>query len=376
MPTAITAGLGADRRVVYLLGAGATQGAASFGGSAESLVMSGLIDPLLERMRQVYIEKFNDHPGVAHLVNDVIDANTDFEHLLTFLEDTPSHTYQDLAARLKTVFSTVLRSALENVREDLGEKHSELYAVLVDMHQLDAFPEKLGGFLTLNYDLFLEHAIEETLGRSVDYGVQIPSVALGTDPIRVLKLHGSFGWSHVWPIQLASAISGGLWIPPGIRKAKADYPFNAIWGAARDMLDCDVLRIIGCNLGPNDWDLVSLLFTTMHGRESTAPYDVEVIAWPGDASRMADAFPYLNVRSLLELPEVGPQFIGELLGDVPTPFKDLDALDRGRAMEYAESKIENPFAHWLRLKGELMLQELPTLDTNHGLFKNFVEAPI
>lgn len=362
------------QRVVYLLGAGATQGAVEFAGSLERLVMPGLIGRLLERMREEYVEGFQDHPGITHLVNDVVDDNTDFEHLLTFLEDVPSHRYQEFARRLKTVFSTVLRTALDNVRRELGDQHSELYAVLVDMHQVGGSSESLGGFLTLNYDSFLEHAVQKSLGRSVDYGVLVQSAEVVGDPIRVLKLHGSFSWRHTSPIEVGAEAGPGLWIAPGIRKVKADYPFNAIWGVARELLDCDVLRIIGCNLGPNDWDLVSLLFTTMHGRESVPPYDVEVVGWPTTASRIGEAFPYLSIRSLLEIPEIGAQVIGELLGREPVDFSGLDESDQARAIEYADSKIANPFEHWLRLKGELMLRDLPTIETDHGLFKKFVEA--
>ena len=146
-----------------------------------------------------------------------------------------------------------------------------------------------------------------------------------------------------------------------------------IWGAARELLDCDVLRIIGCNLGPNDWDLVSLLFTTMHGRESGGPYEIEVIGWPKDAARIADTFPYFNVRSLLELPAIGAQFVAEVLGGDPVDLSDLDEATRKRAIRSADSKIANPFEHWLRLKGELMFSDLQTLDTQDGLFSAFVE---
>lgn len=364
------------RRVVYLLGAGATQGAASFGGSTANLVMPGLIVRLLERMREEYVEGFSDHPGMAHLVNDVVDDETDFEHLLTFLADTPSRRYQEFAERLRTVFSEVLRTALDGVRQELGDKYSALYAVLLDMHQVERSGESLAGFLTLNYDSFLEHAIEEVVGRGVDYGVQARGGGDGGHSIPVLKLHGSFSWHHTWPIEVAGGVEAGLWIPPGIRKAKGDYPFNAIWGAARELLDCDVLRIIGCNLGPNDWDLVSLLFTTMHGRESTLPYEVEVVGWPDTASRIAHAFPYLNVRSLLESSQVGPQLIAEVLGREPVEFTTLDESEQERAVEDAGSKIANPFEHWLRLKGELMHRDLPNIETDRGLFRDFVEETI
>jgi hypothetical protein len=365
----------APRSVVYLLGAGATQGAVQFAGSTAKLVMPGLIDRLLDRTSDAYLEDFADHAGLKHLVNDVVDDDTDFEHLLTFLEDTPSRRYQEFAQRLKTVFSTVLRRALEGVRSELGEQHSALYAVLLDMHEVADSGERLAGFLTLNYDNFLEHAIEHGLGRAIDYGMQTinPREYDAREPIPVLKLHGSFGWRPTWPVEVAEEIDAGLWIPPGIRKAKGEYPFNAIWGAARDLLDCDVLRIIGCNLGPNDWDLVSLLFTTMHGRESARPYEIEVIGRPKGAARISETFPYLKVRSLLEIPDIGAQFIVELLGSDRMEFSDLDETDQERAIEAAQTKIINPFHHWLRLKGELMHRDLPSINTDLDLFKRFIE---
>lgn len=369
------AGLDEAPRVVYLLGAGATQGAAQFAGSTDKLVMSGLIGRLLDRTSDAYVQDFADHAGLRHLVNDVVDYDTDFEHLLTFLEDTPSRRYREFAQRLETVFSTVLRKALEGVRSELGAQHSALYAVLLDMHEIADSGERLAGFLTLNYDNFLEHAIEHRLRRAIDYGVQIsnPSGHDEREPIPVLKLHGSFSWRHTWPVEVAEEIDAGLWIPPGIRKAKGEYPFNAIWGAARELLNCDVLRIIGCNLGPHDWDLVSLLFTTMHGRETGQPYEIEVIGWPKDAAQISETFPYLKVRSLLEIPEIGAQFIAEILASDPTELADLDEAERERAIDAAGAKITNPFQHWLRLKGELMHRDLPSIDSDLDLFKWFIE---
>src|SRR5205814_88606 len=111
-----------------------------------------------------------------------------------------------------------------------------------------------------------------------------------------------------------------------------------------------------------------------HGRESAPPYEIELVGWPTTASRIAETFPYLNVRSLLEIPEIGAQTIGELLGREPVEFPGLEDPDQARAVEYAESKIANPFEHWLRLKGELMVRDLPTIETDHGLFKQFIEA--
>jgi hypothetical protein len=366
------------RRVSYLFGAGATQGAVQYAGGTQSLVMPGLIQRLLDSTNTAYDGGFSDHAGLRHLVNDVVDPDTDFEHLLTFLSDTPSRRYQQFAERLKEVFSEVLREALAEVRQELGDQHYALYAALLDMHNVPDNGEQLVGLLTLNYDDFLECAIERGLGRTVDYGVDIAGSGTGDgqDSMNVLKLHGSFSWQSIWPIEVAAEPDIGLWIPPGIRKSKDEYPFNAIWGGARELLDCDVLRIVGCNLGPNDWDLVSLLFTTMHGRESAQPYEIEIIGRPRGAKRLAEQFPYLTPRSLLELPGVGAQLIAELLGADPTEFSELDEKDQELARRAGDERITNPFQHWLRLKGELMFQDLPTIKTERNLFQRFIEQPI
>lgn len=362
------------RRVVYLLGAGATHGSAAFRGSTISLVMPGLIEKLSERMQELFYEKFSHHHGIGRLVNDVVDEDTDFEQLITFLEDAVSVDYREFAAGLKSIFSAVLRSRLDQVRDELGERHSELYAVLVDMHEVPDLGERLEGFLTLNYDSYLEHAIDQ-LNYSVDFGVDVGGEASEAEQsIRVLKMHGSFGWADQWPIGSRGEEGTGLWIPPGIRKTKVDYPFNAIWGLARELLNCDVLRIVGCNLGPNDWDLVSLLFTTMHTHATGGPYDVEIIAGPETAERIADMFPYLNVKSLLQLPKVGEQAIAELTGGPPKEFMSLSDEERREVAHNAHTKIPNPFEYWLRLKGEIMNRDLASLSTRSGAFAAFVES--
>jgi hypothetical protein len=368
---------GPPRRVVYLLGAGATQGAIGYAGSAANLLMRGLAEPLSEATHKTYQDNFNGHAGLASLINEVIDTETDIEHLLTFLADTPSGHYQEFAQHLRADFSTVLRDALEKVAGELGERRSALYAALLDMHQVPRSRERLAGFLTLNYDTFLEHAIQAQHGRGIDYGVRVISSPQQDDrpPIPVLKLHGSFDWRHAWPIEIAAAADAELWIPPGIRKEKSQYPFNAIWGAARELLDCDVLRIVGCNLGPNDWDLVSLLFTTMHGRETARPYEIEVIGRPQAAKRITDAFPYLSVRSLLQIPEIGALFISEVLASDPTDFDNLDESEQIEAAKRANKTFTNPFERWLRMKGEQMLSD-PGIEVHDGLFREFVEMPV
>ncbi len=66
---------------------------------------------------------------------------------------------------------------------------------------------------------------------------------------------------------------------------------------ARDVLDCDVLRVIGCRLGSNDWDLISLIFSTHHANRDARPaYDIEIIDAPQHALQLQKAYPYLKAR--------------------------------------------------------------------------------
>jgi hypothetical protein len=92
------------RRVVYLLGAGATQGCASFLGSVKLLVMPGLIDELTSSMRDLVNREYKDSARMARLVNNVVDEDTDFEQLITFLEEAPSEEHKSFAGKLK-IFS-------------------------------------------------------------------------------------------------------------------------------------------------------------------------------------------------------------------------------------------------------------------------------
>jgi hypothetical protein len=362
------------RRVVYLLGAGATQGCVKHSGSSEELLMRGDFQQrLFDGMNELYSTSYASNAALGRLVNDVVDEHTDFEQLITFLGDARSSEHRNFALGLRQVFFDVLSQALESVEAELGDARSTLLAALIDMHEVSDSGEILQGFLTLNYDALLEHAIVAGHGRSVDYGVKIvPGVAGGVPAIRVLKLHGSFDWTDKWPVGMGATSSDSTWIPPGIKKVKTEYPFNALWGMAQEMLDCDVLRIVGCNLGPNDWDLVSLLFATRHAHADATSYEVEIISWPSDAQQIAERCPYLDVTSLLRLPDVGEMIVAEALGD-PKKFDDLESDEQQRALAHASSE-GNPFAYWLRIKGEVMNRDLPSISTPRSFFEEFLAS--
>lgn len=145
--------------------------------------------------------------------------------------------------------------------------------------------ETLLGILTLNYDDFIEKAAQQVFDwKDADLDFHKPR---NSEQPLLLKLHGSFFWKDEWPLLRCTDAKDPLWIPSGIQKRKDHYPFNILWGIARNVLDCDILRIIGCRLGPNDWGLISLIFSTYHANHNNRePYSIEIIDSPKHAFKL------------------------------------------------------------------------------------------
>jgi hypothetical protein len=350
--------------IVYLFGAGASHANAAALGSTHGTLMRDLKPALDEGVRSLaQSRRFRDHQSVQRLANEVMtNDQIDIEQIITFLEDSRSTVHQEFAMKLKRLFAEVLRDRLTKIERELGNPPTDLYSAVLDMHQVNGFGEHLRGILTLNYDLFLEHSIERVLNAQVDYGINVTRRRSAPTTIKLLKLHGSFGWADSWPILASSNLRRQMWIPPGIQKEKSRYPFNVLWGMARELLECDVLRIIGCNLGKNDWDLVSLLFTTQHAHRSKAPYAVEIIDLPERAEDIKRQFPQLAALSLFELDTIGDLVVSEIGGGPPRSYDDLLDEERSDLIKRATANISNPFLYWLKQKAETMYQD-PSLAT-------------
>lgn len=367
--------MGADGRpqVVYLLGAGASHACVKAIGRRDGILMKDLNQLLADRVNQLLRTEFEGDRRLTALVNELVDESTDYEHLITFLDESVSSVHRTFADSLRRIFEEVLRERLDHVEKESGRTPNGLYEALLDMYEVEGIGEDLRGILTINYDEYLERAIERTFKRVVDFGVDVPGTdAISGKPIRLLKLHGSFGWRDAWPLSRDTS-APPMWIPPGIQKAKDRYPFNVLWGLARELLDCDILRIIGCKLGANDWDLISLLFTTRHAHASRRPYRIEVIDAPLQVRELKKAFPYLDVYSLLEVEPVGSRMISELGGGDPRPS---DALAPGElaGIEEVAGWSMNWFRVWLRHMAEALYADLGSVKTPYGHFEALLEA--
>jgi len=334
--------------------------------------MNDLRETLAENVRKLVIDEYKNDPNLVALVNAVIVETTDFEHVITFLDESPSSLHRKFANDLRKTFERALKRRLDLIEMELGGPPTELYKALLDMYKVTGLPEELAGLLTINYDEYIEEAVAATCRQPIDFGVHIQGADSSTPGLRLLRLHGSFGWQDAFPISRGKG-DAPLWIPPGIQKAKDRYPFNVVWGLARELLDCDVLRIVGCRLASNDWDLISLIFTTRHATSIHRPYFVEVIDAPLHAAELQKSFPYLDVRSILEIEPIGSQLVSEFLGVAPRPYEDLTPEEQER-VKAAAGRDKNWFRLWLKQMAEALYRDLGSVRTPVGAFERLLEA--
>lgn len=368
------------KRVVYLIGAGASHGSIESAGCSRNTLMRGLMDPLIKEIGNLVRSKPRKYGKLKRFVNNIIVNKVDLEHIITFLDESPSSMHRQFAEELRHVFAKGLKKELREIERIIGKDRFALYSALLDMHRIEKCPEVLCGILSINYDEYIEAAVKDVYGEfvNVDYGLDIQGMENENTELLLLKLHGSFNWEDNWPIELAGKGSKNpLLIPPGIQKAKSRYPFNVLWELARDMLDCDVLRIIGCRLSGNDWDLLSLLFSTrnIHATK-TSPYVIEVIDSPERTLQLQEQYPYLEVRPLLELKDqdIGSHFIFELLGRSPRDFENLDYADRKEEVTRCCGE-RNWFRMWLQQKAEAFERDLGvgSTATTSGQFQKLLQ---
>ena len=370
---------GSRPKVVYLIGAGATQGCVKYVGSARGILMEDLKAPLTAKVRELYESDEEKYNSLKKLMHDVInEESADLEQVITFLDESPSSVHKQLADDLRQTFEIVLRTQLGTIEKEIDDDRFSLYATLLDMYQVSQCPEELHAILTLNYDEFIEDAAS-SIEHPVDFGIRLQEHDLSHKGLKLLKLHGSFGWKDAWPIPRVNDDEATLWIPPGIQKGKQRYPFNVLWGLARDSLDCDVLRIIGCRLSPNDWDLISLLFATYHAHAAKpSPYIVEVIDSPAHAFELKRSYPYLDIRSILEIEfmGIGSELVAELAGE---SYRDVEfhSLTPEEQKEICDTigTEENWFHIWLKQMAEAFERKPGVgVETPKREFKKILES--
>ena len=367
------------KKVVYLFGAGASHGSVGWSGSNTGILMTHLAQDISESIHKSVEGKLEySNESLKRIINDAVDPESDVEQVITFLEDSNSPEHHRLAEQLRIGFRKSLSNRLSEIEEELDFVPAELYAVLIDLHLIPEHREHLTGIITLNYDNLIEHAICSLHGMAIDFGIHIGKPVKNPDnSVLLIKLHGSFDWFSEWPITIsedAESVIDPLWIPPGIQKAKGTYPFNLLWGKAHELLECDVFRVVGCNLSANDWDLISLLFRTKHGHKADCSYEIEVIDKPRKAREIQSQFPYLKINTMLDLDGIGESIVSEML-DKPLGLRydALDEDDQSSLIEQTDDRMKNPFVYWLRLKAEQVAANVNSVETNRRHIAEFLE---
>lgn len=318
------------RRVVYLYGAGATQAELSRVGDTPLLIgdiNEGVFDTTGAEIKR----RFFPHADSRHL---------NIEYVISLIESLGTGENESAASDLRRHFQKFI---LDKLRVDPGYVEPNLTKALLKFHKLPEIgtKEKLLGIMTLNYDSLLDIAFSSIYG-NVNYGIQCNSedYTISTDAATppLLKLYGSFNWQMGNPIKVLESKDfldqcTSLWIPPSIYKRTESYPFNYIWGKAFEILDCDVLRVVGCSLNQNDWGLLTLLFKTQFIQKDES-YNIELINKPLLSDELSKRFGFLKKMVGIE--------------DIP----DVKVVNKETEFEEGEytGSAKNWFEEWLKAK--------------------------
>ena len=355
-------------RVVYLLGTGATQ--------AEVNLKDDTIHILMKDIREGILKKIDEYEisELYEVRTELSKGEMDVEHLITLYESTGINKHIIIARKLKQLFMQEIQEKITKLGRNYIPK---LLPALIDMHQIPSLNEKLFGIITINYEDIIDRAIQ-IVNKGINYSIKMKKshryLRIKPSSIPLLKLHGSFNWKNELPVRLTDdnlrKPEDALWIPPGVEKTNVRYPFNILWGRAIEILNCDILRIIGCSLSRNDWHLVSLLYTTQKLNFKKKSYDIELIDYSNEGEKIRKSYPYLSFRLISEIKEVRESLIKSYSLDTSSTEKLSKSI--GSLLEYSDKKVHNIFDIWLRAKGEYLKDRSKPIKTKTRIFENYI----
>lgn len=327
------------KKIVYLFGAGATQ------------AVLKAINPSLSLLTKDIQEKISHKYSAPHLNKRIwteLITVTDIEHLISVLES--QHNYS-ASERIKQYYREAIRDIILHSPELKKLPMKNLYSVLIDLHKyVTDLDEKLLCFITLNYEDILERTIKSFFKFEVDYSLYPNSLNLTSNAIKVIKLHGSFNWQNTRPITIKTMAStkspNALWIPPGVEKRKDNYPFNLLWGQATEsLMQCDILRIVGCSLSRNDWGLIPILYTVQKYNHTGKVIEIEIIDYPSTATNIIYNYGYIQFKPIIKLPE----FLNYYKKQFPAATTSSTLTEEIKS-RFKDKDKSNPFYEWLDAK--------------------------
>src|SRR5262249_1419382 len=142
------------------------------------------------------------------------------------------------------------------------------------------------------------------VSKQVNYCFSLRTDSPISGNLPLLKLHGSFNWKNR---QIFAKKRTVEIIPVGSSKSYLHAPYGFIWNRALDgLVRCDILRVIGCSLSPNDVHLIDLLFKAH--LERSKPFDIEIIDKDSAGQRIKDNygfFPGIKRIGQVTIPAIG-----------------------------------------------------------------------
>jgi hypothetical protein len=336
------------KKIVYIIGAGATQAESVHAGRKVNLLMKN--NPLgLGISERVLNTALIGRKQIRKILD--IEEEADIEKLITLLTATglkQNIEYAEIFRR--RYFIEIIRSI-----KDAGILYNpELAIALLQMHKNSKFlgREKLSGIISLNHDNLFQEA-SQTVHSCINLGFEFTAddfeVGDITQAPYLIQLHGSFSWRRHKTIHVVKIKSGSnydpsmTWIPPSIVKETKDYPFNKLMGLAYELLaDCDILRIVGCSLSQNDWNLISLIFNAQNAQYNSLKrcFKIELIMDIENFDLFKKEISYL--RNITPIYQVN----------------DGDFSDYKKPREEREgSELDNPFEFWLKTKVKFHISE-------------------
>lgn len=350
------------KRIVYLFGSGASHAVINALDPGKQLLTADIRQKIHENENDA---KVNNTP--IEIWNELMNPMVDIEHLISILE---TNYHYELSQNIKRYYHDAIIALSKDIIDKIDDKNFKpnLYSVLFDFHHLEK-DEKVICAFTLNYEDLFEQTLKNHLNINVDY--LINKKRFKNKHITVLKLHGSFNWANTRPVRIRKAKNlksvDALWIPPGVEKKKENYPFNILWGKAFDFLmECDVLRVIGCSLNRNDWGLIPLIYTSLRLSKKSKPFEIEIIDFVDKGEKIKSEYPYLTIKTLLEIPEVSKYLIDvySLTSTIIPKFvQDNLSSDASRKL--------NIFELWLKAKRFDLQNAHKSLTTKNKFLENF-----
>jgi hypothetical protein len=308
------------KKIVYLLGAGATH--AEYMNLYPTKVTDGnflfhnslLMADVSARTCQSAQQKKRFPKKIEVLLSPAGLSN--IELFISLIESNVSNS-EKIITKLKKILESDITDRLTESRL----KRFYLHKSLLEYHEKYKSKEKLLGVISLNYDEVIDQAFM-AMTQKPDYSLGSESES-EKDKVLLLKLHGGFNLTT----------KNGSRIPiitPGINKNYLQLPYNFIWGRALEILiDCDILRIIGCSLSQNDVGLVDLLFKAHLSRTMRHPFEVQMITFDPHNNPIKKNYGFLpNIKTATEIE-------GGIITDASITIPDSGA---------------NPFRIWLKEK--------------------------